>query len=122
MERIAFVRGGGDLGTGVAHALHRRGLSVVVLDRPLPTALRLSVAFAAAAVLPGGRLEVDGVEAALCARAEEVRGAWAAGRVALWVGPEDALRESLRPHVLVDARMRALTEPVTSIGEARVVI
>lgn len=120
MDRIALVRGGGDLGTGVAHALRARGLRVVVVDRPLPTALRLSVAFAAAAVVPEGRVEVEGVEAVLCRDPADVHAAWAAGRVALWTGDEAAL--GLAPDVLVDARMRALTEPSTRRTDAPIVI
>ena len=47
---VVFLRGGGELATGIAHALHRAGARVVVIDRPRPTALRLGVAFATAAL------------------------------------------------------------------------
>ncbi|MCO5170200.1 MAG: selenium-dependent molybdenum cofactor biosynthesis protein YqeB [Planctomycetes bacterium] len=120
MQQVALVRGGGDLGTGIAHALHLSGRRVVVVDRPLPSALRLTVAFAAAAVAPDGRWTVQGVEALRCARPDDVAAAWAAGRVALWTGPEADL--GLRPDLLVDARMRALTEPSTRRDEAPLVI
>lgn len=120
MDRIALVRGGGDLGTGVAHALHAHGLHVLVVDRPLPTALRLSVAFAAAAVVPDGRIEVDGVFAVRCAGPDDVRAAWVAGHVPLWTRPEAEL--GLAPDLLVDARMRSLTEQLTRIDEAPLVI
>ncbi|MBX3470025.1 MAG: EF2563 family selenium-dependent molybdenum hydroxylase system protein [Planctomycetes bacterium] len=116
MQQVALVRGGGDLGTGIAHALHQGGWRVVVVDRPLPSALRLTVAFAAAAVAPDGRVIVQGVEATRCDAPADVRAAWGRREVALWTGAEADLR--LRPDLLVDARMRALTEPSTRLDEA----
>ncbi len=47
-EHLVVVRGGGDLGTGVAWRLHRVGFPVVVLDLPRPLAVRRTVAFASA--------------------------------------------------------------------------
>jgi xanthine dehydrogenase accessory factor len=118
MRALAVIRGGGELGTGIGHALALAGLRVVVLDRPLPGALRLGVAFAAAAVK--GRVEVEGVVATLCADRAEVDAALARGEVAVWTGRADAL--GLAPDVLVDARMRSLTAPMARLDEARVVI
>jgi xanthine dehydrogenase accessory factor len=118
MRALAVIRGGGELGTGIGHALARAGLAVVVLDRPLPGALRLHVAFAWAAV--AGRAEVEGVVAVHCADRAAVDAALARGEVAVFTGPPGAL--GLRPDVLVDARMRSLTAPMARLDEARVVI
>ena len=122
MRALAVIRGGGELGTGVGHALALAGLRVVVLDRPLPGALRLEVAFAAAAV--SGRVEVDGVVAVLCADRAAVDAALARGEVAVFTGPAAALALAggVLPDVLVDARMRSLTAPMARLDEARVVI
>lgn len=120
MERdeLILVRGAGDLGTGIAHALVSDGRRVLVLDRPLPTCLRLTVAFAAAAL--EGQITVLGVEAVHCHDREEIEAAWASGRAPLWTSDPTSL--SLRSDVLVDARMRSLTEPSARLGDAQVVI
>lgn len=119
MRATAVIRGGGELGTGIGHALALAGLRVVVLDRPLPGALRLHVAFAAAAV--SGRAVVEGVAAVLCVDRAAVDAALARGEVAVWTGPPEALGLGT-PDVLVDARMRSLTAPMARLDEARVVI
>lgn len=115
---ILLVRGGGDLGTGVAHALHLAGWRVIVHDRPLPTALRLTVAFAAAAV--EGEVTVCGVRAVHARDVGELEAAWRTNAVALWTRDEAAL--PLRPRAIVDARMRGLTELATRLGDAELVI
>ncbi|RMG10865.1 MAG: EF2563 family selenium-dependent molybdenum hydroxylase system protein [Planctomycetota bacterium] len=122
MQEVGFVlvRGGGDLGTGVAHALAGAGWRVLVVDLPRPTALRLSVAFAAAALR--GWAEVEGRVALRCGERREVEAAWRAGAIPLWVAPEARL--GLRPLALVDARMRGLrgAYPPTRRGEAAWVV
>ena len=116
---LAIVRGGGELGSAVGRALALGGMRVLVLDRPLPGALRLGVAFAAAAVAPDGRAVVEGVTAVRTGSLGEIEAAWARGDVALMV--EDAPAE-LHPAVLVDARMRGLSEPLTRLDEAPLVV
>jgi len=118
MTTIALLRGGGELGTGVAHALVGAGLRVVVVELPLPRTLRHGVAFASAAV--DGRIEVEGVVAVHCPTRRAIRAAWKADQVAVWTGAEDDL--GLEPAVLVDARMRRLTAPLSTRDEAPVVI
>jgi xanthine dehydrogenase accessory factor len=115
---LVLIRGGGELGTGVGHALVRAGCRVVIIDRPRPSALRLGVCFAAAAL--ARRIEVEGVEAVHCEAQEDVSREIAVGRVAVWTRQEAAL--GLDPDALVDARMRRLTEPLATRGEAPVVI
>jgi xanthine dehydrogenase accessory factor len=112
---VAIVFGGGELGTGVGHAFAQAGLRVVVVDRPVPGALRLRVAFAAAAI--EARTTVEGVTAVHCLSRSEIVAAWARGEVPLWVGPATALR--LRADVWVDARMRRLTAPLARQPAAR---
>ncbi len=58
---LVVVKGGGDLGTGVAHRLHGAGYRIVVLEVERPTAVRRAVAFASA--VTDGSVIVEGVEA-----------------------------------------------------------
>ncbi len=118
MATLALIRGGGELGTGVAHALFGAGLRLVVVELVLPRTLRQGVAFATAAV--DGQISVGGVEAVHCGDRDAIEAAWAAHQVPVWTGDEPSL--GLRPTVLVDARMRRLTTPLSTIDEAPVVI
>lgn len=115
---VVLIRGGGELATGIACAMNRRGALVVVTDRPRPTALRLGVTFATAVLK--GRMTVEGVRASHVNRREEIEAAWARGEVALWTAGERAL--DFAPPLLVDARMRQLSEAQTTIHDALVVI
>ncbi|RLF16488.1 MAG: molybdenum hydroxylase, partial [Thermoprotei archaeon] len=47
-EMLVVVKGGGDLGTGVAHRLFMAGLKVVILEKHQPTVLRRLASFAEA--------------------------------------------------------------------------
>ncbi|MBW2454376.1 MAG: EF2563 family selenium-dependent molybdenum hydroxylase system protein [Deltaproteobacteria bacterium] len=118
MTTLALLRGGGELGTGVAHALFGAGLRIVVVELPLPRTLRHGVAFATAAI--DDRIEVAGVTAVHCRTPSAIEAAWAAAQVAVWTEAEAAL--ALEPAVLVDARMRRLSEPLSKRDEAPVVI
>ena len=40
MRHLIIVRGGGELGTAVAHRLHRSGYKVLILEKSRPSALR----------------------------------------------------------------------------------
>jgi xanthine dehydrogenase accessory factor len=120
MRPLALIRGGGELGSAIAHAFALAGARVLVVDRPRPTGLRLWVSFSYASQLPEGYIEVEGIRAVWCRTWSEVEGAWARREVALWT---DALPARLEvPAVLVDARMRSLTEPMTRLDEAEMVI
>ena len=58
---LVVVRGGGDLGSGVAHRLSVARYAVVILELPLPLVIRRSVAFASA--IFDGEISVEGVTA-----------------------------------------------------------
>jgi xanthine dehydrogenase accessory factor len=99
---LVVVRGGGDLGTGVAHTLHLAGYRVLVLEAERPRAVRRAAAFAEAVY--AGRATVDGVEAVAVQAVGALR-ALDGGAVPVTVDPDGALVRSLRPAAVVDARM-----------------
>jgi len=111
-DSLVVLRGGGDLGTGVAHRLSRSGYRVVVLETEEPRAVRRTVAFAEA--VKKGETMVQGVLARRVGH-KEVVDAWSkpvhglGGRPVPWVpvavDPEGALLKALEPDVVVDARM-----------------
>ena len=100
-EMIVLVKGGGDLGTGVAWRLHRCGMRVLVTETPRPTVIRRAVSFASA--LFEGAVTVDGVTARCAESDAEIAAAWAAAEVPVLADPQAQVRLRLHPAVVVDA-------------------
>jgi len=113
------VKGGGDLGTGVAWRLHRCGFRVLVTETERPTVIRRAVAFASAVY--EGAVTVDGVTARLVEDDAGLVAAWEAGEVGVLVDPEAAVIGRLRPDALVDAIL-AKRNLGTRITDAPVVV
>jgi xanthine dehydrogenase accessory factor len=113
LDSLVVLRGGGDLGTGVAHSLVRAGYRVVVLETEAPRAVRRRVAFAEAVF--SCEVTVEGVIGRRVSAAE-ASSAWAeAGErasadaptpwVPVVVDPDGESLGYLLPAVVVDARM-----------------
>ncbi len=100
---LAVVRGSGDLGSGVVARLFRAGLPVVVLEREHPLAVRRAVAFSET-VLRGVH-RVEEMVARRVATPEEALEMLSGGEIPVLVDPEARSVATLRPAVLVDARM-----------------
>jgi xanthine dehydrogenase accessory factor len=122
-EGLVVVRGGGDLGSGVAHRLARSGYRVVVLEMNAPSAVRRKAAFAEAVF--AGETTVEGVSARRIERAELDRIAWAAagwpGWIPVVIDPDGETIRALGPAAVVDARM-AKRNLGTSRGDAPLTI
>ena len=58
-DHLVFLRGGGDLGTGAAYALHQAGFPVVVLELSRPMAIRRTVSLAS--VVREGEVAIQGM-------------------------------------------------------------
>lgn len=113
------VRGGGDLGSGVAVRLRRCGFRVVVLESPRPVAVRRTVAFAEAVY--EGNWWVEGIEGRLVGTPADALAHAKRGVVPVLVDPEATSVQALRPAVLVDAIM-AKKNVGSSSGMARIVV
>lgn len=102
MEREAVViRGGGDLGSGVAHRLYRSGFRVLLLEVAHPLVVRRTVSYAQAVI--DGRTEVEGVAAVRVSSAAEVKQAWAQGCIPVLVDPQMDILNAIPADVLIDA-------------------
>ncbi len=118
---VVLVRGSGDIGSAVAHALLLAGYGVVLHDVDRPTAPRRGMAFADA--IFDGACELDGVRARriddLVALAEAC-----APRDVVCVTSAGLgfLLAALQPAVLVDARMRKRDAPESQIDLAPLTI
>ena len=119
---LVLIRGGGDLGTGVALRLQRAGWRVIITELLQPLVIRRAVAFASA--IYDGSIEVEGTlglrihsehverEAAAC---------WAAERVPVVVDPDRVATARLRPVAVIDAIM-AKANTGTHIDDAPIVV
>jgi xanthine dehydrogenase accessory factor len=100
---LIFIRGAGDLATGIACRLFRSGFFVVMADIPLPTAIRRTVSFSTA--IQEGEATVEGIRAKLAQGPEEALNLIREGKVAVLVDPEGRYISALKPEVVVDAIM-----------------
>lgn len=103
-----FIRGAGDLATGVALELFEAGLRhLLLLERDQPLAVRRLVAFSEAVY--DGQIEVEGVAAVRIDSLEHAAAAWANREIPVLVDPDmtclKQFQSQFYPHVLVDALM-----------------
>ena len=120
LRRIrVVVKGGGDMGTGVAHRLHRTGMQVVVTETARPTVIRRAVSFASAVF--EGAITVEGVTARLVADDEALQETLARGEVPVLVDPQATIVQRWRPQVVVDAIL-AKRNVGTRLTDAPVVV
>ncbi len=98
---IIWVRGAGDIATGVAFRLYRSGFSVVMSDLPQPTSIRRTVCFSEAIIK--GTTMVEDICARFCASAKEAAAAMARGEVAVLADPTGEIARLLQPPAVIDA-------------------
>lgn len=118
MQRI-WIRGAGDLATGIAVRLYRSGFDIVMTDLERPTTVRRTVAFSRAVYEK--EATVEGVRAVFCHSMQEIAKAHAEHAVAVVVDRENILEKEYKPDVLVDAII-AKRNIATSIEDASIVI
>ncbi|MDY7038066.1 MAG: selenium-dependent molybdenum cofactor biosynthesis protein YqeB [Thermodesulfobacteriota bacterium] len=114
-----LIRGGGDIASGVAWRLHHCGLRVLITEIDQPMAVRRKVSFCEAVY--DGRANVEGIEAMLVKRVEDVSNAWDERKIPLFVDSHCESRHSIKPDVLVDAIL-AKKNIGTSLNNAPLVI
>jgi len=105
------IRGGGDLGSGVAYRLYKAGLQVIICDLAMPLVVRRSVAFAEA--IFSGVVEVEGVRAVRCEHRSEIETVLTRGEIPVIADPELAILDWYQPDCVVDARL--LKKPLAPI-------
>jgi xanthine dehydrogenase accessory factor len=115
---LVLIKGGGDLGTGVAWRLHKAGFPVAVTELAQPLVVRRTVAFASAVY--DGEIAVEGVTAWQAKDVDEARQLIEDGIIPILVDPECQARLELKPAVLIDAVM-AKRNTCTKITDAPLV-
>jgi xanthine dehydrogenase accessory factor len=113
---IVFIRGGGDLASGVAMRLVRAGMQVVIMELDRPLAIRRKVCFAEAVYM--GEVLVEDIAARLVKDPSdklEVNRVLAQGKIAVLVDPEGEAIADLHCRVLVDGRMLKQVVPLQQL-------
>ena len=116
---VVLVKGGGEVASAVAHKLFRSRLRVCMTEIPRPVAVSRGVSFCEA--IYDGEKEVEGVVARLINSTQDIPKTWSENRLPIIVDPQAAIRNSLRPDVIVDAIM-AKKNLSTGISDAPLVI
>jgi len=118
-ESIIAIRGGGDLGSGVAIRLKRAGFPVVITELAQPLCVRRLVCFSQA--ITSGEVTVEGIRAVYCEDAGQIRSILASGAIPVLVDPDATILQSINPLIWVDARMTK-QPPETSLDAAPFII
>lgn len=113
---LCLLRGGGDLGTGVAWRLTKAGFPVVVLELARPLTVRRAVSLSSA--MTDGEVEVEGLRGVRADSSRAMAEALLAGAVPVMAGVEVA---DIDPVVVIDARL-AKRNIDTNITDAPLVI
>lgn len=116
---LVYIRGAGDLASGIGVRLHNAGLRVVMSDLEVPTAVRRSVSFSEAIRLE--RMEVEGVEAVLARDILEAQEIIDRGQIPVLVDSTGKVVRQMKPDVEIDAIV-AKKNLGTKISDASVVI
>jgi xanthine dehydrogenase accessory factor len=118
---IVVIKGGGDVGSAVAHLLFGHGYIPVIVESATPSTTRRRMAFAAAVF--DGEAELEGV------RAERVESLAALRALLTWkkvvpvfLGTLDDLLHELSPPIVIDARMRKREIAEVQIAQAPLTI
>ncbi|MBN2407748.1 MAG: EF2563 family selenium-dependent molybdenum hydroxylase system protein [Elusimicrobia bacterium] len=107
-----LVKGGGDVGTGVAHRLFCSGIKTAVADLSNPSCIRRFVSFSTA--ITDNSITVEGVAARLVREPFSFDGKY----VPVFTIDRKDIMDSLKPAVIVDAVFKNIQKQHTIKGEA----
>lgn len=116
---LVVVKGGGDLATGVIHRIWQAGFKVIITEIAQPMAIRRTVSFAEAIYL--GKIEIEGVKAALVNSKEQAFEVLASGIIPVIVDPQGEIINKVAPLAVVDAILAKRNLGIT-INDAPIVI
>lgn len=97
------MRGGGDLGSGVAHRLHNAGFNVLITELEKPLVIRRLVSFASAVY--SGVIEVESVKARLINSFDKINLIFEKKEIAVIVDPDLSILKKIRPLAVIDGTL-----------------
>jgi xanthine dehydrogenase accessory factor len=116
---LTIVRGGGDLASGVIYRLHRAGFPVIVTELEQPLLVRRTVSYGEA--IYAGEITIEGVTAHRATDISEAQAMLTNGIIPALVDPTGETITTLKPAVVIDARMTKVNTD-TLIDDAPLVI
>jgi xanthine dehydrogenase accessory factor len=116
---LIFIKGAGDLASGIALRLFHAGFEIVMTEIAAPLAVRRTVSFSQAVY--DGTAKVEDVCATLAKTKDEIQNILEKKQIAIMVDPAAAAAAQLKPLALIDAIM-AKKNTGTSINDAPIVI
>ena len=116
---IIWVRGAGDIATGIAFRLFQSGFSVVMSDLSQPTSIRRTICFSEAIIK--GETTVETISARFANNAEEAKGILDLGEIAVIADPTGDIARLLSPVAVIDAIL-AKRNLGTKMDDARIVV
>ena len=116
---IIWVRGAGDIATGVAFRLYKSGFSVVMSDLLRPTSIRRTVCFSEAII--NGVTTVEDITARFAADADAARAILEKREIAVLADPSGETARKLEPVAVIDAIL-AKRNLGTTMDDAPIVI
>jgi xanthine dehydrogenase accessory factor len=119
-ELIVLIRGGGEVGSGIAHRLYRSRFRVCITEVESPLAVSRGTCFSEA-VFDGSKTIEDVTAVRTLPTMEAVYKVWREGNIPLVVDPESTIKPILKPDVLINAMMLK-RETNTRITDAPLVI
>lgn len=119
MDKKIWIRGAGDLATGIALRLYRSGFDIIMSDIAVPTTVRRTVAFSPAVYT--GETSVEGITGKLCENISMIDTVIESGCIPVIVDPSGEIMKEYKPDIIVDAII-AKTNIGTKITDADIVI
>jgi len=119
LNLVILIKGGGEVGTAVAHRLAQCHFRVCITEIANPLAVTREATFCEAVY--DGYKTVEGIIARRIDNPQQVFQIWASAEVPIFVDPESQIMNLIHPHVFVDAIM-AKKNTGTGIQHAPLVI
>lgn len=116
---IIWVRGAGDIATGIAFRLYQSGFSLVMSDLPQPTSIRRTICFSEAIIK--GETTIEHITARHAKSAEQARVILQQGEIAVVADPTGQIARQLSPVAIIDAIL-AKRNLGTKINDAQIVV
>lgn len=119
-EKIIAIKGAGDLASGIALRLWRCGFRVILSELPVPLCIRRTIAFSSAVFERSAK--VEDAEGILIKEITEAETIWQTGKLPIIVDESAEKLLSLKPDVLIDARLIKSYREDTHKSDAPLVI
>ena len=117
-----IIKGGGDLGSGIAHRLFVSGLKIIT-EKPNPVTIRRKVSFAEAVYSENITIEgVTGIKFDLNEAINDINSVWNKNFIPVITDPQFQSGTYLQPDVIVDATLKGISQKNIKINDAPVTI